>query len=364
MVSAPSFDEVLVTFNANPQPKGDVMTKSINRSSTAARPAEEWRASGKYFTWQSSLPENQGKPVEVFYTCRGNATKPAILMVHGFPTSSYDYKPLIEIMQSDYHVCTLDFPGYGVSDKPAPPYRYSLGEDAKLLWDFVTTIVPLKEFILLSHDRGDSIALNFLQLYQAAKEPPFRITHQVLMNANIYLPLANLTEFQKAMLNPATSAIAVQRLGAEQLAAGLGKTQYTPPLPPDDPEVQAVQFNLAWQDGVSVIPATIQYLNERKQFEVSYLEALAKSDVPVTLIWGLHDMVSPVRVADHVWQTALKPRQAPASYWLVSCAGHYLVHDQPEALARLLKLEFASVAPAAPLNLTTEPCAPVLVDRH
>jgi alpha-beta hydrolase superfamily lysophospholipase len=139
----------------------------------AADPAEEWQASGRYFTWKSTLPENQGRVLQVFYTCMGDATMPAIVMLHGFPTSSFDFRPLIAALQPDYRICTLDFPGYGVSDKLAVGYRYSLSEDAQLVWDFVTTVVSLKEFILFSHDRGDSVALNFLQLYQAVLNPVF-----------------------------------------------------------------------------------------------------------------------------------------------------------------------------------------------
>ncbi|MGQ7454099.1 hypothetical protein ACTGXK_11930, partial [Streptococcus suis] len=94
---------------------------------------------------------------------------------------------------------------------------------------------------------------------------PFRITHQVLTNANMYLPLANLTQFQKAMLNPATSAQAVKKVTAQALAEGMGHTQYSPPLKADDPEVLALTYNFSYQDGVQVIPDTIQYLNERRQ---------------------------------------------------------------------------------------------------
>ncbi|RTL62141.1 MAG: alpha/beta hydrolase [Hyphomicrobiales bacterium] len=341
-----------------------LVTAALPAPTLAASPAEEWAKVGKFFTWQSSLPENKDRPVKVFYVCVGEETKPSMLLVHGFPTSSFDFRPLMAALEKDYRICTFDFPGYGMSDKPAAPYRYALGEDARLIWDFVTKVMPMKEFVLFSHDRGDSVALNFLQLYQAASPAPFKIAHQILTNANMYLPLANLTDFQKAMLNPATSAAAVQRTTPEALAVGMGATQYTPPLQPNDPEVRALAYNFAAQNGVTVIPATIQYLNERKQFEVTFLEALAKSDVPVTLIWGAHDMVSPLRVADHVWSTALGGRAAPASYWLVPCANHYLVHDQPYDIAAILRSELGAAPKTAPQNLNTEGCSPVLVRRH
>jgi len=65
-----------------------------------------------------------------------------------------------------------------------------------------------------------------------------------------------------------------------------------------------------------------------------------------------------------VWDTALKPRKAAAAYWLVPCANHYLVHDQTQDIVRLMRAALGNEPPAAPHDLTTDPCAPVLVDRH
>jgi pimeloyl-ACP methyl ester carboxylesterase len=333
-------------------------------TAAAAEPAQQWQASGRYFDWVSPLPENGSRSVKVFYTCAGQLDRPTVVMVHGFPTSSFDFRPMFDMLKPDFHVCTLDFPGFGVSDKPGDGFVYSLSQDAQLLWDFVSRVLALKAFVLFSHDRGDSVALRFLQLYQSVGVKPFAITHQFLTNANLYLPLANLTEFQKSMLDPATSAIAASRTTPQRLAAGLGESQYSPPLPLSDPEVQALTYNFAYQDGIRVIPGTIQYLNERRKFEVGFLASLSASDVPVTLVWGVHDMVSPVRVANHVWSSALAQRAAPASYWLAPCANHYLLHDQPEAIAALMRAEMNQGSPTAPANLAKDVCAPVLVERH
>jgi pimeloyl-ACP methyl ester carboxylesterase len=322
--------------------------------------ATEWKASGQYFSWQSSSPENQSKPpVQIFYACLGDQTKPAMLMVHGFPTSSFDFRRLSQELKSDYRMCMFDFPGYGYSDKPAGGYRYSLKDDAELVWHFVTLVVPMREFALLSHDRGDSVSLAFLSLYQAAAAPPFRITHQYILNGNVYLPLANLTDFQKRMLDPSTSAAAVKAVSPALLAAGLGATTRTPALKPDDPEVKAMAAQFAYQSGVEVLPVTIQYLNERKEMEVTYLQVLARSAIPVTLIWGVHDMIAPVRVANYAWETALKSRKAAAAYWIVPCGNHYLQEDQPTAIAGIIRAGVRD----APSNLNGESCAPVLVAR-
>lgn len=327
---------------------------------------DAWRAAGQYFTWTSTLPENAGRPVQVFYTCAGEPTKPSMLLVHGFPTSSLDFAPLIGELEADFRICTLDFPGYGLSDKPAAGYRYTLADDARLLWTFVTKTVPMRDFVLLSHDRGDSVALNLLQLYQAEATPPFRITHQFLTNGNMYLPLANLTDFQKRMLDPALAPQVVKTVTAPLLAVGMGQTQYTPPLKADDPEVKTLATLFARQDGVAVIPATIQYLNERRQFEVSFLQTLGKSTVPATIMWGVHDMVSPVRVANYVFDTSLKSRTAAGALWLMPCGNHYVQHDQSAELARVVRYTLAQQAAGkaitAPYNAAQDACSAVLVD--
>lgn len=329
---------------------------------------DAWRAGGAYVEWASTDPANAGRRLRVFYTCLGEASKPSMLLLHGFPTSSIDYRLLAQELQADYRVCTLDFPGYGLSDKPSNA-RYTLADDARLVWWFVTEVARLKAFALLSHDRGDSVALAFLQLYQASTAPPFTITHQFLTNGNMYLPLANLTEFQKRMLDPATAPAALKAVNAGLLAVGMGQSQYTPPLKADDPEVRALATLFAFNSGVEAIPATIQYLNERKQMEVSYLESLAKSRIPTTIMWGVHDMVSPVRVADYVFTTALKNRPVLGALWLMPCGNHYVQHDQPTEMANVVRTTLAAqgagrLLPSVPFNLGTTSCGPVLVGRQ
>ena len=210
------------------------------------------------------------------------------------------------------------------------------------------------------------MALNLLQLYQASAHPPFRITHQFLTNGNMYLPLANLTDFQKRMLDPATAPTAARSVTSALLAVGLGQSNYTPPLKADDAEVKALAAQFAYQNGIGVIPATIQYLNERKEREVTFLETLSKSAIPATLMWGVHDLVAPVRVADYVFTSALASRRAPSAFWLMPCGHHYVQHDQPAEMARLIRATLARQASGAPpqqapFNLTPDACGPVLV---
>lgn len=323
--------------------------------------AHAWHTAGQYFTW---YPEgSSGAALQIFYRCLGDPMSPAIVLLHGAPTSSYDFHLLASDLSTDHYVCLLDFPGYGFSDKPRTGYAYSLRNDARLVDYFVQQTVRLQHFALLTHDRGDSVGLALLADFPAYRHQTSPLTHHVLTNGNIYLPLANLTDWQKALRDPRTSQTTAAAFTASQLASFLGHLAFTPPLSPDDPETAALANILAYASGLEVLPLTIKYLDERAQAEVSWLESLHESGIPTTLIWGLHDTVSSIRVANYVWETSLRSRAAQSAYWVLPGANHYLQHDQPAALAHLVRLSLSDQILTAPMNLTSDPSAPVLVER-
>jgi hypothetical protein len=75
-------------------------------------------------------------------------------------------------------------------------------------------------------------------------------------------------------------------------------------------------------------------------------------------------MAAPLRVADYAWKTALESRKAPADFCLMPCGNHYIQHDQPSELARIVRLELTGKPPAAPAALSSDRCSPVLVARQ
>ena len=164
--------------------------------------SEEWYAGGEYFTWTSTTLDNAGREVDVFYRTFGDRSNPAILLVHGYPTSSFDFRELIGLLEDDHFICTLDFPGFGFSDKPRDGYSYMLRDDARLLDHFVREVVGLDRFHMLTHDRGVSVGLAFLGDYLEAPRRAYEITYHFLSNSGSFLPLANLGQGQRDVLDP------------------------------------------------------------------------------------------------------------------------------------------------------------------
>ena len=160
----------------------------------------------------------------------------------------------------------------------------------------------------------------------------------VLTNANIFLPLANLTPFQKALLDPSTARSVAAQVTPETLAAGMGAHTFLPRRPLGDPEIAALAKCFAHNSGVRVLPDTIQYLNERSRDETKWLQMLSHLPVGTSLVWGLHDNVSPLRVANFVWEAFLKEKPGRNRYWIVPSADHYLQCDAPKELAEIIRL--------------------------
>jgi pimeloyl-ACP methyl ester carboxylesterase len=318
--------------------------------------AEAWHARGAYFSWRPSSED--APPVQVFHIELGDPQAPVISLVHGFPTCSIDWFEVAEELAARYRVCLLDFPGYGFSDKPRG-WGYSLRRDAELLDRYLAEVVGTRSVVMVAHDRGDSVAL----IYAAgAADGRTRVAleHLVLSNANIFLPLSNLTDAQRIMLHNPELLV---RITPELLAAGMGTTTFTPPRAPDDPDVQALAATFAHEDGIAVLHETIQYLHERSVDEGAWLRALAATGLPTTVIWGVYDTISPIRIATHVWHEHLMFKPGRNALYLIPGANHYVQTDRPGAFVQTVQHALDSLDDAAPGPLGPGLDAPILVDR-
>jgi pimeloyl-ACP methyl ester carboxylesterase len=123
------------------------------------------------------------------------------------------------------------------------------------------------------------------------------------------------------------------------MVEGLADLTFATTLPQSEIDSYASIFD--YQDGGRVQHEIIKYLNERAKNEVGWLEALTKSEIPTTLIWGELDAIAPVRVPDFVWENYLADRETTATYWRIPCADHYLQVDVPDLMANIIRSTLA-----------------------
>jgi pimeloyl-ACP methyl ester carboxylesterase len=288
----------------------------------------------------------------------GPEDAPPLVLVHGFPTSSIDFFEIAERLSDRYRVCAMDFPGFGFSDKPLG-WGYSLQRDAEVLEHYVADVLGLESMILFAHDRGSSVAI----IHTTGAESRVELEHLFITNANIFLPLSNLTQAQRLMLDPDTASVLLANGTPEQLAVGIGQTTYTPPRGADDPEIEALVAIFSHGEGLAVLHETIQYLVERSQDEEGWLRALAAMDVPTTFIWGLYDTVSPPRAISYVWDEFMMHKPGRNRLYFLPDANHYLQNDRPDALVETIHHALDGPEDAPPGAIDPRPAAPLLVDR-
>ena len=117
---------------------------------------------------------------KIFYREAGPKTAPAILLLHGFPTSSHMFRNLIPALADRYHVVAPDLPGFGFSDAPdRKQFRYTFERLAETIDNFTRTI-GLDRYTIYVFDYGAPVGLRL------ALAHPERITAIISQNGNAY----------------------------------------------------------------------------------------------------------------------------------------------------------------------------------
>lgn len=118
--------------------------------------------------------------LNIFYREAGPKDAPAILLLHGYPTSSHMYRNLIPILSKQYHVVAPDLPGFGYSDAPDHTrFNYTFDNLANTVQSFIDEI-GLKRFAIYIFDYGAPTGLRL------ALANPEKITGIISQNGNAY----------------------------------------------------------------------------------------------------------------------------------------------------------------------------------
>ena len=117
---------------------------------------------------------------EVFYREAGDRSKPTLLLLHGFPTSSHMFRNLLPLLADRFHLVAPDLPGFGRSAlPPREAFHYSFAKLADVITRF-SEVVGLDRFALYIFDYGAPVGLRL------ASKHPERITAIISQNGNAY----------------------------------------------------------------------------------------------------------------------------------------------------------------------------------
>ncbi|MGV3507902.1 MAG: alpha/beta fold hydrolase [Sphingobacteriaceae bacterium] len=120
------------------------------------------------------------KGVELFYREAGPKDAPTLVLLHGYPTSSYMFRNLIRELSNDYHLIAPDYPGYGKSEQPAMANFSYTFDNISVITEGLINQLGIKKFSLYLMDYGAPIG------FRIAERNPNRIESLIIQNGNAY----------------------------------------------------------------------------------------------------------------------------------------------------------------------------------
>lgn len=224
--------------------------------------------------------------LNVFYREAGNPQSPAVLLLHGFPTSSHMFRNLIPQLAGDYHVVAPDLPGFGFTK--APPrdkFKYTFDNLAKVI-DAFTEKIGLKRFAIYIFDYGAPVGLRL------ALQHPDRVTAIISQNGNAYEEglSAGWNPIQKYWQDPSAANRAALR---DFLKPEATKWQYTHGVAdtslvaPEAYELDAALLARPGNDEIQ-LDLFLDYAGNVALYP-KFQEYFRKKHPPLLAVWGQND---------------------------------------------------------------------------
>lgn len=275
-----------------------------------------WRESGE-------LVEFAGRRIFVH---RRDGEGPQLLLLHGYPSSCYDWREVLDLLPGRRAVC-FDFLGFGFSDKPRD-HVYSLHGQADLVEAVARRFAPDERIVLVAHNMGTSVASELLAR-EVDGRPGLELAAVLLFNGSMVIERASLTISQKLLrsrLGPLMARMANERMFRAQFAR-----IFSPTHPLREEEAADQWALLAHAGGHRIVDRLTFYLHERVRYAERWHGALRDWPGRLELMWAMRDPVATGAVLDAV--TELRPHVRVTR---LPDLGHYPQLEQPEAVAEVI----------------------------
>jgi pimeloyl-ACP methyl ester carboxylesterase len=268
--------------------------------------------------------EFRGRRIHVFE--RGGSG-PLLLFLHGFPSSSYDWRLLLD-QETEHAALAPDFLGFGLSEKPRD-HDYTLHWQADMAEELVRRGGESKQVFIVAHDMGTSVATE-LMARDIDGSLEMEIAGVLLLNGSMVQDAASPTLGQRLLrsaVGPLFSRLSSERFFRQQFGSIFSQSH---PLSEEEAEDQWAL--LCAGGGRTLNHKTIRYMEERFRHADRWHGALRDWPGQLSLAWGMLDPVATEKVLDAVLE--LRPAAAVTRF---EDLGHYPQIEDPERVAGVLR---------------------------
>lgn len=266
--------------------------------------------------------------LRIFYRESGPPDAPTLLLLHGFPSSSRMYDPLLARLSDQYHLVAPDYPGFGHSDAPdAKQFSYTFDHLATITQHF-TDVLGLKQYVLYVQDYGGPIGMRL------AVAHPERIIALIVQNAVSHEDgLGPLWDTRRAFWKDRAANEAALRENFLSLAATRQRHIGSNPHPDTiNPDLWTDEFAFLNRPGEADIQVDLFYSYQTNVASYPAWQAWLREHQPPTLVvWGRYDP------SFQVAEAAAYQRDLPKAEVHILDAGHFALDEKPDEIAVLVR---------------------------
>ena len=281
--------------------------------------ANEWKSKGEFIT------VNDRKLFVIdtssFFSTEDQVPSKTMVVLHGYPTSSYDYYKVLPELSKHYRVIIHDHLGFGFSDKPLD-YSYSLLDQADLalqLWQ----LLGVKKVHLLAHDYGTSVATEIIARNNN-HELTIEIEKLTLCNGSMHIELSQLRTIQKLLKNKWLGKY-VAKLTTYAIFSKNLRNVYFDKTKVGNNELKDMWMQLEYNEGRKVIHKLSQYINERYTYWNRWIGALKETNLQTNIVWAKNDPVAVPAIARLI-ATEISNNKL---FWIEN-TGHFPMLENPD----------------------------------
>jgi len=285
--------------------------------------AKQWFEKGEYY----SVKNHQVFVIDSARFDVNAFNKPNLCILHGFPTSSFDYFKVLDVLAEHYRVVVYDHIGFGYSDKPIN-YSYSLVDQtdiALLLWQQLN----IQSTHILAHDYGTSILTELLARDNHSLIS-IKLNKIILCNGSMHIELAKLRLMQKLLRNPLLGKFVAKLSTKKTLCRNL-KNIYIDPSKINPEEIETIWELMTFNEGRNVLAKISQYTFERKRLWHRWIGALQETNLPIEIIWPDKDPIAIAKMANVINQETKNSRL----HWLDN-VGHFPMLEDPKQWTKIV----------------------------
>ncbi len=261
------------------------------------------------------------------HTFRQEGDGPLLVLLHGFPSSSYDWRLLLEELPGR-NVLAFDFLGFGLSDKPRA-HDYSLFWQADLTEELVRRHAGGRPVFLVAHDMGTSVA-NELMARDLEGKLEMDVAGILLFNGSMVLERASPILGQRILrsrFGPLLARLSSERVFRQQFGSVFSEAH-----PLSDAEA-ADQWSLVCHHGGRTIShRLISYMDQREEHAGRWHGAIREWPGDLSLAWGLLDPVATTEVL-----AAMRELRPTVPVTELPELAHYPQVEDPPQIANALR---------------------------